>query len=306
MRELLIAAALCLAAQAQVNNPMPTTANLPHFTVKGRVVNAVTGEPVKGALININGMEQHSGFSGADGQFEVDSVPKGHAMISAMHPGYSNTLQQRPQMVDVSDNVDGVTVKLPPTARISGTVRDSDGEPVEGLRVSCMQVLVMQGRKHLMPNGGATTDEGGHFVVDNLQAGSYYLSTGQKAVYPGLPPADEAARLTFAPQYYPNAPDPASAQHDPSHRPRRPRLLFGNAAGAVCLGEPRKRRRAKRYQHSVCGRQKDRQIHGPVGASRRLEIGGECTTWRWTAGWHHERQRQPRRSSYQCGIYGSG
>jgi uncharacterized protein (DUF2141 family) len=211
MRALLIAAAFCFAVHAQ-NNTAPNTANLPHFTVKGRVVNAVTGEPVKGALVNINGMEQHSGFTGADGQFEVDGVPKGNTFVSATHPGYSNTIQQKPQMLDVSDNVDGLTVKLPPTARISGTVRDSDGEPVEGLRVTCLQEMVMQGRKHLMPHGGTTTDEGGHFLLDNLQAGSYYLGTGQKAVYPGLPLADEAARLTFAAQYYPNSPDLNSAQ----------------------------------------------------------------------------------------------
>jgi hypothetical protein len=200
MRALLALAVCCLALHAQT---------APHFSVKGRVVNSITGESVRGALVTLQGSEQVTGFSNGDGQFQLDNVPQGSAFISARHPGYSDLNQGRPQSLNISDNVDSLVVKIAPTAKISGIVHDSDGEAVEGLQVTCMQQVIINGRKTWQRNQGAATDEGGKFVIDNLQPGSYFLGTAQKPVYPN---SGDGNRLLYAAQFYPDSPSLASAQ----------------------------------------------------------------------------------------------
>jgi hypothetical protein len=197
-RVIFLALACCLTLQAQA-----------HFNVKGRVVNSATGESVHGALVTLNGSEQITGFTNGDGQFQLDNVPPGWASISARHPGYYDVNQDRPETLNVSDNVDDLVVKIAPTSKISGIVRDSDGEAVEGLQVVCMQQVIMNGRKTWQRNQGAATDEGGKFVIDNLQPGSYFLGTAQKPVYPN---SGEGNRLLYAAQFYPDSPSLASAQ----------------------------------------------------------------------------------------------
>src|SRR5579875_1098199 len=58
-------------------------------TATGTVVNSVTGEPIRRALVRINGAgEQHSGFTGGDGRFSIDGVAEGLIVISAEKPGF--------------------------------------------------------------------------------------------------------------------------------------------------------------------------------------------------------------------------
>src|SRR5665811_445863 len=51
------------------------------ITVTGVVVNAVTGEPISRALIQLQGMVQRTALTDSDGRFQFDNLPETQAML---------------------------------------------------------------------------------------------------------------------------------------------------------------------------------------------------------------------------------
>src|SRR5882724_2026805 len=75
----------CLTATlfAQSSPQSPPVGN---YTVSGTVINAVTGEPVRRALVNFAG--QRSVLTDGDGRFQFDRLPQMTASISVHKPGF--------------------------------------------------------------------------------------------------------------------------------------------------------------------------------------------------------------------------
>src|SRR5271168_1882046 len=70
-------------------NPVgPTAASKKKVRLTGMVVNALTGEGVSKAKVDVYAGEAFSVFSGADGRFEVENVPEGQWQVMARKPGY--------------------------------------------------------------------------------------------------------------------------------------------------------------------------------------------------------------------------
>jgi protocatechuate 3,4-dioxygenase beta subunit len=179
------------------------------FKVTGRVVNSATGEPVRGALVQINGQEPHSTMAGADGRFEMDGLLGGVAYVYAQRPGFS---PNQPQNILVSSATDAVVVKLIPFSKISGRITDPDGEPIEGIQVRSMSEMIMNGRKQWQTAGSASSDETGHFVIENLAAGSYVLETREALLYLAAQPKSEAARYIYPQTFHPDTSNRELAQ----------------------------------------------------------------------------------------------
>jgi hypothetical protein len=121
------------------------TDNLPRRTVTGTVVNGLTGEPIRRALVS-GGGEGGGGvvFTGPDGRFRFENVPDGPWAFFVKRPGFlpflSSHTDGMPDMrnyftVTVTPEKNDFQLKLYPTPRISGHVGDENGEPVEGVRV---------------------------------------------------------------------------------------------------------------------------------------------------------------------------
>lgn len=194
---------LALAA-ARAQPPAPRKVK-----VTGMVVNAVTGEGVTKALVQIMGQTVPAAFSGADGRFEVDDVPEGQYYISARKPRYFNeqelnnggggggsapTLVQ-PEMAEVR-------LMLTPEARIDGRVLDDAGEPVEGASVQAMMRMVQEGRAQWGMRAGLATDDNGEFSLEGLLPGDYVLAvTGPGGA--GARMAGQGYDEIFPKQFYP-------------------------------------------------------------------------------------------------------
>jgi hypothetical protein len=59
------------------------------FTIGGTVTNAATGEPIRRALVHVNGPVQLAAFTGPDGRFQVGGVIQGQAFLTAENQDFS-------------------------------------------------------------------------------------------------------------------------------------------------------------------------------------------------------------------------
>ncbi len=184
------------------------------YTLRGSVVNSVTGEPIRKALVEANGHQQKTIFTGPDGQFQFEGEPAGDYYMVARRQGYADRSMMGHQIypVTLGSDTGPVVLKLDPLARISGRVLDTEGEPVPNLTVICHHLMFQQGHKSWQQSQQSSTDESGNFLIDSLLPGSYVVSTAQLPVYPGMFTDDQASRLIYRQQYFPNSPDFSGAQ----------------------------------------------------------------------------------------------
>ncbi len=200
--------------------PSAQSSQKPRRTVAGTVVNAITNEPVRRALVRINGPEQRVAFTGPDGHFQIDNVLEGPAYFAVQKPGFFEASTAAgplaaPQFVTIGPGTADLVLKLTPQAEVHGRVVDADGEPVENVGIQLIQQNIVNGRKQWQPSGGATTNENGLYRVENLPPGQYVIHSGSRPVFPGYVNAEADTGLVpqvYPPQFYPNAPDLSSAQ----------------------------------------------------------------------------------------------
>lgn len=191
------------------------------FELHGAVINAVTGQPVSGALVQLNG--ERPQFSGSEGTFAFSDVVRGQYMVTARKPGFF-TRAEATRGNDWSDSLTtvpyegDVTVKMFPEAIIYGEVKNEAGDPVEGITVGVQRWETTNGRRRLQPNGESSTDDEGNFRISELTPGTYYIvfenSRGGTLIF-STARARSARRRPqdggFGLQYYPGVADVASA-----------------------------------------------------------------------------------------------
>lgn len=181
-------------------------------TVAGTVVNTLTGEPIRRALVSApTGGRPTAQLTGPDGRFQIEDVPEGTCLLNATKPGFvAKSGQEATVPIRVKSDTKDVTIKLQPTASIAGRITDADGNPIEQVNVQIFVEDLSQGRKSWQPRTTVTTDEDGAFSADGLEPGKplVILSMGSDV------PETRASKVqeVYAPRFYPDAPDIASAQ----------------------------------------------------------------------------------------------
>ncbi len=95
----------------------------PASSLAGTVVDAASGQPVEGARVQIEARDSTGGlFSDADGAFRVTGLGPGrHVVIAHTERGYGRT--EGSTLVGLGEQVDGVVVKLFPSARVEARVQ---------------------------------------------------------------------------------------------------------------------------------------------------------------------------------------
>src|SRR5579862_393885 len=199
----------------------------PGFTVGGVVVNSVTGDPVRRALVQITNLSggPSSSFTDSEGKFQFTHVPVADVVLAARKPGFFSEQELHPESVfplgffHLDGNTNSAVIKLFPEGIVSGRVATVKGEPIEDTPVRLFQQRIMDGRKQWVQRSQLTTDEEGQFRIANLQPGQYLLSTGpmfgigrrrvrgkrtsrqeqiSNTFYPGVPEMDAATPITVA------------------------------------------------------------------------------------------------------------
>jgi len=187
------------------------------YSVSGMVVNSVTGEAIRGALVQMYSNRQRASLTGADGKFQFEGLPRGTFTVVAQKPGYFSPQQlsgtRQPSWITVETEPPApVVLKLIPEGIISGRIMGDDGEPVEYLPVQLLADRVENGKRTRTMSRGTSTNEEGEFRVAELQPGKYFVFIGPSPLPVAFP-----ARLSqpgargYPATFYPGAADIASA-----------------------------------------------------------------------------------------------
>ncbi len=196
----LMLAAFATAALAQ--SPQAQAAQEP-ATVEGVITNALTGEPVLRAHVQLRSWGPTPGRYGAltdaQGKFSIKGLPPADYSLLAERVGFVTTGNRPEDRVTLKpgENRRDLNLKLTPTGAISGRVTGAGGEPMAFVQVTGI------GRSGEFP---ARTDEKGEFRIGGLRPGKYRVRASP--FDPPLPPeirTDGTTETHYVPTYYPNS-----------------------------------------------------------------------------------------------------
>lgn len=164
------------------------------YRIAGTVINAVTGEPVRGAQVALLTVEDSQMFasteSGEDGHFAIDHLPAAKFQLTVSKRGYCTWFYEEHDEYNTAivtgegQETGNLVFQLPPGAVLSGVVAGDGGDPVEGATV----MLFEKPRGHdpdakIEPAGTATTDDMGAYEFSGLTAGEYLLAVKAQPWY---------------------------------------------------------------------------------------------------------------------------
>jgi hypothetical protein len=196
------------------------------YTLSGTVVDAVTGAPIRRALVRLVPGSQLA-LTDEGGKFRFENLAPGQCKIDARKPGYTDSSPKSSTAVSIGTDTSPLVLNLEPESTISVKVTGEDGDGVEGLPVRVLISQVQEGRRYLRTNGGGQTDEKGEFRAGNLTPGKYYVSVG-----PSLQPTGhvgDGARgsdVGYPRVFYPNAAELEGAAQVNVNSGRRARVEF--------------------------------------------------------------------------------
>ncbi len=223
MRRLIVAAALGLALVASVSAQSisevgataqpprasaPTTRQIPVGTaaISGTVVAADTGQPVRLAIVTLNGETAASTSSATgvltftsagaqgpglsrtavtDGQghFSFDYLPAGQFRVTVTRNGflslnYGQTKPDRPGSIIpiAAGQRQSLAVRLIRGGVITGLVFDDNGQPAAGAQLQAMRLVSQQGVKRLSWSCCTQSDDRGQYRITGLPPGEYFVT----------------------------------------------------------------------------------------------------------------------------------
>jgi protocatechuate 3,4-dioxygenase beta subunit len=222
MRRLTIALALATVAALAAADVASAQGS-----IGGRVVNSVTGAPVRRAEVSIllDGRTDLRGTAptDADGRFVCRSLPAGRYRLGAHKNGYAPMdygathpfMAGHVVVLAAGEQKTGIDIPLPQLAVMTGTVMDVDGEPAPRVGVQALRHEFQRGKAVWTQAGWANTDSEGRYRLFHLMPGKYLLTAKKfDQPPPPTPPGQEggADRLAYVTAYYPGTLDRQQAR----------------------------------------------------------------------------------------------
>ena len=193
-------------------------------SISGQVTNAITGEPVRRALVYMRRIDSspgvtnvqvtQSGTTDGAGRFALSGIAPGKYRLLAERSGFIPTQygSRRPNSagtlltLEPGQKSSDMTMRLTPHGVIAGRVLDEDGEPVLNANVQVLRQQYMQGRKQLSRTGGGNTNDLGEYRIYGLPPGRYFVSA---EIRPN--PIEPQAADEYVTTYFPRSTDAAAA-----------------------------------------------------------------------------------------------
>lgn len=185
--------------------------------VSGHVYRADTGAPLAGAVVTLRpcyvagSMWVLTATTAADGSYTVSVRPFCY-LASASSPGFvPQPPGGTPFNLKPGDKVDSVDFHLPVAAIISGSVFDGTSQPVAHLNVSAhRRRFEVGGKSHSPALQLVMTDDQGHFRLDALPSGDYFVCAD--AAHKTAGATGPAPGWTYHLRCFPSAPSVDEAQ----------------------------------------------------------------------------------------------
>jgi hypothetical protein len=102
-----------------------------------------------------------------------------------------------------------IVLKLVPQATIAGRVLDTEGEPVEGVRVTVLKAGYANGVPRWSEVGSATTLDNGEYRIPRIAAGRYLMKCTIARI--ARAPSSSGIETAYTATYHPNATEPSLA-----------------------------------------------------------------------------------------------
>ena len=164
------------------------TAQAGSAVIRGRVLAADTGKPLRRARISLSapelGRDGRVTSTSLDGRYEITGLPAGRYTIRVTRSGYlplqygqRRPLEPgKPLQIAGKDTIERLDFTLPRASVIRGQILDELAEPVADVQVFAMRSTWFQGRRRTVLVGTpARTDEAGEYRLGGLSPGSYYV-----------------------------------------------------------------------------------------------------------------------------------
>ncbi len=183
--------------------------------IAGRVINAITGEPLRRAdvTISMDGRFDVRGMAptGDSGEFLLRALPPGRFRIRAAKPGYATICygasqpDQAGQVIELapSENKPGLVIGLVPLGAISGSARSADGSALIRGLVQAYRYDSAREKPAWVALGRADLDNRGRFRLFGLRPGRYIVRVTPSTL-PEFPDSREPDPKV-APTYYPSS-----------------------------------------------------------------------------------------------------
>ena len=212
----LLSVAVTSAQTPARDKPDPTGTAI----IRGRIVDAVSGEPVRKARVHASSSvlaSERTATTDVDGRYELKELPAGQFMVAASKPTYVAVSygQTRPldagKLIDVADRqiVEHIDLKLSHAGVIVGRISDEFGEPMAGVQVAAVRLQIAGDSRRTITMASRSSNDLGEFRLFGIAPGQYYLT----ATLPRFSMSDESASVpAYAPTYYPGTASIAEAQ----------------------------------------------------------------------------------------------
>jgi hypothetical protein len=197
-------------------------ANVSRCGYRGRFRNRRSSRSIQSFLTG-GPVPEQSVITTGDGKFSFE-VPKGTYSLLAAHRGFGATYgQTRPGgsyssvIAGPGQDTTGIVMRWRAPIAIHGRVLDDLGEPVYNAKVELFSESVAGGKKRVVSQGRAASDEQGNYSLSSFPGGTYYIAATGAPWYFSDPPARQKlteagkAPVSYALTYLPGGNDPRAA-----------------------------------------------------------------------------------------------
>ena len=184
------------------------------LSLGGTVINSVTGEPVKRALVQIFGQRgveptqpfTASAFTDSEGAFRFTGLTAGAYSISARKPQFAQFDIGRSGRIKLAASIGDVKLGLSPLGVITGKVVDQSGQPLLDVNIVALSVRADEGLRQTSTELSVSTDDRGIYRLWGLRPGKHYLKAAGRSAgtstYIGDPSPQSLPEEGFAAQYF--------------------------------------------------------------------------------------------------------
>jgi protocatechuate 3,4-dioxygenase beta subunit len=178
--------------QATAPPAAPPAASVPStFRISGRVIDAITGQPLARASVTINPTNPPNTPNPSDsgrveitdeqGLFAFAALLPGKYVLSARHRGYLAQMYQQHEnfmtaiVVGPGLESENLVFGLRPGASISGDVLDESDDPVRHADVMLFHQFVAGGKRRTLEARRVNTNDEGRYHFSHLNPGTYFV-----------------------------------------------------------------------------------------------------------------------------------